>query len=64
MNILYYSNYCQHSKNLLNVLSRSNISSNFYYVCIDKRQNIDGNVNIILENGSKIILPKILQNVT
>jgi len=63
MNILYYSNYCQHSKNLLNVLSRSNISSNFYYVCIDKRQNINGTINIILENGSKIILPKIIQNV-
>ena len=63
MNILYYSNYCQHSKNLLNVLSRSSISSNFYYVCIDKRQNINGTINIILENGSKIILPKIIQNV-
>ena len=63
MNILYYSNFCQHSKNLLNTLARSNISNGFYYVCIDKRENISGSTIIILENGNKIPLPKIIQKV-
>jgi hypothetical protein len=63
MDVLYYSNYCKHSQTLINTLSRSNIKSKFYYVCIDKRTQEGQNTIIILENGNRIILPKIIKNV-
>lgn len=63
MDVLYYSNYCKHSQTLINTLSRSNIKSKFYYVCIDKRTQEGENTIIILENGNRIILPKIIKNV-
>ena len=63
MDVLYYSNLCKHSQTLLGILSKSNIHNKFYYVCIDKRVKEGNNVNIILENGSKILLPSIIKNV-
>ena len=63
MDVLYYSNLCKHSQTLLGILSKSNIHNKFYYVCIDKRVTEGNNVNIILENGSKILLPSIIKNV-
>lgn len=63
MDVLYYSNLCKHSQTLLGILSKSNIHNKFYYVCIDKRVTEGNNVNIILENGSKILLPNIIKNV-
>jgi len=63
MDVLYYSNLCKHSQTLLGILSKTNIHNKFYYVCIDKRVTEGNNVNIILENGSKILLPSIIKNV-
>ena len=63
MDVLYYSNYCKHSQTLINTLSKSNIKGKFYYVCIDKRTQEGQNTIIILENGNRIILPKIIKNV-
>ena len=63
MDVLYYSNYCKHSQTLINTLSRSNIKSKFYYVCIDKRTQEGQNTIIILLNENRIILPKIIKNV-
>lgn len=59
--ILYYSNFCDHSKRILQTLARSNIK-NVHYICIDKREKNDkGKVFIVLENGQKIVMP---ENVT
>ena len=56
--ILYYSNYCNNSKNLLQTLSKCQLNKDLHYVCIDKRvQKNDGNVYIVLENSQEIILP-------
>lgn len=63
MDVLYYSNFCKHSQTLINTLSRSNIKNKFYYVCIDKRIQEGQNTIIILENGNRTILPKIIKNV-
>lgn len=63
MDVLYYSNFCKHSQTLINTLSRSNIKNKFYYVCIDKRVQEGQNTIIILENGNRTILPKIIKNV-
>ena len=64
MDILYYSNYCNHSKSLLSMLAKSQIKNNYYYVNIDKRRkDAQNTVHIMLENGSEIILPSIVTKV-
>lgn len=60
--ILYYSNFCEHSKKLLQLLSKSQVSKSIHFICIDKRvKNAEGKINIVLENGQKIVMP---ENVT
>ena len=57
--ILYYSNYCQHSKNILQILSKMN-QSDFHFLCIDNRIKDDKNqMWIVLENRQKIMMPNI-----
>ena len=58
--ILYYSNFCQHSKALLQNVGRSpEISKDVHFICIDKRvKKGDGKTYIILENGQQIIMPE------
>lgn len=59
--ILYYSNYCDHSKRILQTLAKSNVQD-VHFICIDKREkNSKGKVFIVLENGQKIVMP---ENVT
>jgi hypothetical protein len=63
--ILYYSNYCEHSKGILKTLSTStNIQSEIHFICIDKRETDKaGKLYIILENGQKIIMPENINRV-
>jgi hypothetical protein len=62
--ILYYSNYCEHSKKLLQILTKSNIQQNIHFISIDKRVKDSNNkVYIILENGQKIIMPENINRV-
>jgi hypothetical protein len=58
--ILYYSNFCDHSKKLLQTISKANISKDIHFICIDKRMKEPSNnkVYIILENGQKIVMPE------
>lgn len=64
MDILYYSNYCNHSKSLLSMLAKSQIKNNYHYVNIDKRRkDAQNTVYIMLENGSEVILPSIVTKV-
>ena len=64
MDILNYSNYCNHSKSLLSMLAKSQIKNNYYYVNIDKRRKDAKNtVHIMLENGSEVLLPSIVTKV-
>lgn len=60
--ILYYSNFCEHSKKLLQSLSKTQVSKEIHFICIDKRErDKSGKINIVLENGQKIVMP---ENVT
>ena len=60
--ILYYSNFCEHSKKLLETISKTNNSKDIHFICIDKRvKEANNKTYIILENEQKIILP---ENVT
>ena len=57
--ILYYSNFCEHSKKLIQTISKANISKDIHFICIDKRTKDSNNkIYIILENGQKIIMPE------
>ncbi len=63
---LYYSNYCNSCKKMLETLSKSNLS-NINYICIDNRQieNKNGQqlTYILLQNGTKTALPNIITKV-
>jgi len=62
--ILYYSNFCEHSKKLLQALSKSQVSKDLHFICIDKRtKGPDNKIYIVLENGQKIIMPENVTNV-
>jgi len=57
--ILYYSNFCEHSKKLLNSLTKANVQKDVHFICIDKRVKDSNNKTyILLENGQKIIMPE------
>ena len=55
--ILYYSNFCQHSKQLLIILAKQKVAiDEISYICIDKRQQMDdGTVFAELDNGNNIL---------
>ena len=59
--ILYYSNFCDHSKKLLQGLSKFEMKKEIHFICIDKRVQENGKTFIVLQNGQKIIMP---ENVT
>jgi hypothetical protein len=59
--IIYYSNFCEHSKKLLQTLSKSQVSKDIHFICIDNRVRENGKIYIQLQNGQKIIMP---ENVT
>jgi len=56
--ILYYSNFCDHSKKLLQTISKANLGKDLHFISIDKRMKENNKTYIILENGQKIIMPE------
>jgi len=56
--ILYYSNFCEHSKKLLQSISKTQLGKDIHFMCIDKRVVEAGKTYIVLENGQKILLPE------
>ena len=60
--ILYYSNFCEPSKKLLQTITKTQNSKDIHFICIDNRvKDSNGKIFIILQNGQKIIMP---ENVT
>ena len=60
--ILYYSNYCQYSKEVLRKLSQ-NIDPDLHFICIDSRVVEKGKVYIQMEQGQRIIMPETITKV-
>jgi len=59
MDILYYSNFCKHSKKLLSHLVKHDIVKQLNCICVDQRR-IDqktGQTYVLLENAASILLP-------
>jgi hypothetical protein len=62
--ILYYSNYCEHSRKLLQSISKTDIKKDIHFICIDKRVKDSNNKTfIVLENGNKILMPENINRV-
>ena len=62
--ILYYSNFCDPSKKLIQMISKSKIKDEIHFVCIDKRiAGNDGATYVILENNQQMILPPTITRV-
>lgn len=56
--IIYYSNHCDKSKAVLTALSKSQVSNDIHFLCIDKRvKSSTGAVHILTETGEKVLLP-------
>lgn len=65
MDILYYSNYCKHSQKIVQFLVKNRLNDKLNFICIDKRRRDpkSGQMQIVLENGSAVVLPPNIQSV-
>ena len=55
---IYYSNFCQHSKQVINYIAKNSLTSTLSCICIDKRKrNNQNHIIITLENGKELLLP-------
>jgi len=61
--VLYYSNHCPHSKELLTILAKSKLKEQVHFICIDRRTQKNGATFIQLENGQELLLPPNVQKV-
>jgi hypothetical protein len=59
MNILYYSNFCPHSKLVIQFIAKNNLTNNLNCICIDKRVRLPNTnqIKIVLENGKQVSMP-------
>lgn len=56
--ILYYSNLCEPSKKLLQVISKTKLKETIHFICIDnRRKDSSGQTIIELPQNQKVILP-------
>ena len=65
MDILYYSNYCKHSQNIIQFLTKGDLIKELNAFCIDKRfrDPKTNQIMIQLENGKAVLLPPNVQSV-
>jgi hypothetical protein len=65
MDILYYSNYCKHSQKVIQFIVKNNLSEKINCICIDKRKRdpINNQLIVALENGKTIVLPPNIHSV-
>ena len=62
--ILYYSNYCDKCKGLLQVLSQSQVKDDMHFIALDNRtKKPNGATYVILSNGQEILLPPTITKV-
>lgn len=55
--ILYYSNYCDKCKQVLQMVGRSSAKDDIHFLCIDNRVTRNTATYIVLEQGNEVLLP-------
>jgi hypothetical protein len=55
--IVYYSNFCEPSKQLLQLLSRTKLKNEVHFLCIDKRTKGPKGEIILEVEGQRLLLP-------
>ena len=65
LDILYYSNYCEHSQKIIQFLSKGGLLEKVNAFNIDKRIRDDktNQTMIVMENGQKVLLPPNIHSV-
>lgn len=65
MDILYYSNYCKHSKTVLDFLVKRDLVKQLNCLCVDRRTTNPqtGQMQLILENGNTVTMPPNIHSV-
>lgn len=62
--VLYFSNYCNNSKNIMNkIIKEYQNPSDIHWACIDNRSKEGNNTYIVLKNGTKLLMPDIINRV-
>ena len=62
--VLYFSNYCNNSKNIMNkIIKDYQNPSDIHWACIDNRTKEGNNTYILLKNGTKLLMPDIINRV-
>ena len=62
--VLYFSNYCNNSKNIMNkIIKDYNNPKDIHWACIDNRSKEGNNTYILLKNGTKLLMPEIINRV-
>tara|TARA_Y100000389_G_C17374738_1_gene471039 strand:+ start:318 stop:890 length:573 start_codon:yes stop_codon:yes gene_type:complete len=61
--ILFYSNYCKHSNELLIQIGKTGVQQEINFICIDKRKRENGSSYAILKNGKSILIPNSITSV-
>jgi len=62
--ILYYSNFCEPSKSLLQLIAKTKLKEELHFICIDKRsKDASGQVYLQLESNQKVVLPPTINKV-
>jgi hypothetical protein len=57
MDVLFYSNYCKHSKQLIHFVATNRLADKFSAICVDNRFKDDQTTVIVLDNGNTYKLP-------
>ena len=61
--ILYYSNYCENCKKLLQNLAKSQEKKDIHFICIDQRIQKNNKTYVVLPNSQEILLPQQINKV-
>jgi hypothetical protein len=65
MDVLYYSNYCKHSKKVLDFIVKGGLSEKLSCICVDKRSRNPKTNQLIIttEDGKQTVMPPNVQSV-
>ena len=65
LDIVYYSNFCDHCKRLLQYLVKNGMAENTNFICIDNRRRDEQNNNltILLDSGKRVMMPPNIHSV-